>query len=221
MNPPGTSATNPPGTSATTNPAIFLVGCDPLLFEKIRASLAGSPFRFLASADPPAGDEADVLVLPARDLDRLPEASRPPAGSAAVIAYGPAGLMRAGFLAGCVDYLRDPWTPEELALRAEAALARREVSYEFSWGRLRFEGDTVRAPRGQAPLTRQQAVILRALLRRRGRPVPRAALACLLGAGNGRGVDVQVSAIRRRVRAAAPEAGRFIVCVRRQGYMIP
>ena len=205
------------------NPTIVLVGCDPLLFEKIRASLAGSPFRFLTSADAPAGDEADVLVLPVRDLDRLPDASRPPAGGAAVIAHGPAGLMRAGFLAGCVDYLRDPWTPEELALRAEAALSRREVSYEFSWGPLRFEGDAVRAPRGLAPLTRQQTVILRALLRRRGHPVPRAALACLLGAGAGasRSVDVQVSAIRRRVRAAAPEAGRFIVCVRRQGYMIP
>jgi DNA-binding response OmpR family regulator len=81
-------------------------------------------------------------------------------------------------------------------------------------------------------------VILRALLRQRGRPVPRAALACLLGAANREGgksrkgagssasvesrrIDVQVSALRRRVRAVVPEAGRFIVCVRGQGYMIP
>jgi len=219
MNPPGTSAR----TSAHTNPTIVLVGCDPLLCEKIRASLAGSPFHFLASAEPPGGDEADLLVLPVGDLDRLPPAFRPPAGGAAVIAHGPAGLMRTGFLAGCADYLRDPWTPEELALRAEAVLSRRETSQEFPWGPVRFEGDALRAPRGLAPLTRQQAVILRALLRRRGRPVPRAALACLLGAGarDSRTVDVQVSAIRRRVRAVAPEAGRFIVCVRRQGYMIP
>jgi DNA-binding response OmpR family regulator len=162
-------------------------------------------------------------VLPVGRLERLPAVSRPPTGGAAMIAYGPAGLMRAGFLAGCVDYLRDPWTPQELALRAEAALSRREALYEFSWGRLRFEEDMVRTPRGVARLTRQQAVILRALLRRRGHPVPRHALACLLGAdaGHGRSVDVQVSAIRRRMRAADPGAGRFIVCVRRRGYMIP
>lgn len=164
---------------------------------------------------------ADLLVLPARELPRA--GSPPAADDVPVIAHGPAGLMRAAFLGGCADYLRDPWTAQELALRAEAVLSRRRASFEFPWGRTRFEGDALCTPGGPAPLTRQQAVILRALLRRRGAPVARAALAALLGAGSekSRRVDVQVSAIRRRVREVVPGAGRFITCVRGRGYMIP
>jgi hypothetical protein len=213
---------NPAGMAAHS-PTIALVGCDPLQLETIRASLAGSPFHLIAASERPAVEKADLLVLPAADLPRNLSSSPPVCDGMPVIAHGPAGLMRAAFLCGCADYLRDPWTAQELALRAEAVLSRRRLSYEFPWGRTRFEGDTLCAPGGQVALTRQQAVILRALLRRRGVPVARAALACLLGAGpkESRRVDVQVSAIRRCVRRVAPEAGRFIICVRSQGYMVP
>jgi hypothetical protein len=204
-------------------PTIVLVGCDPFRLESIRASLAGSPLHFVTAAERPADDEADLVVLPVHDLPRVLAGSPSPAGGVPVIAHGPAGLMRSAFLAGCEDYLRDPWNAQELALRVEAVLSRRRVSYEFPWGRTRFEGDALLTPGGPAVLTRQQAVILRALLRRRGTPVARAALAGLLGARStaSRVVDVQVSSIRRRVREVAPGAGRFIVCVRREGYMIP
>jgi len=142
-----------------------------------------------------------------------------------VIAYGPAGLLRAAFLAGCADYLREPWTPEELALRSQAALSRKRACFDFSWGEARFEGDTLCTPGGSAFFPHGEAVLLRALLRRRGQPVPRAALASLLGAGarkpGSRSIDVHLSAVRRRVRAVAPGAGPFIVCVRGQGYMVP
>ncbi len=204
-------------------PTITLVGCDSLRFEKIRASLAGSPFCLRRVERLPGGEEADLAVA-AVELLAGGEAGRPPIpGRPPTIAWGPPGMMRAAFLAGCVDYLREPWTPEELALRAEAALARRASSHDFPWGRARWEGDTLCTPGGTTTLTRQQAVILRALLCRRGSPVPRAALAALLGspANRGRGLDVQVSEIRRRVRVAEPGAGRFIVGVRGQGYLIP
>jgi DNA-binding response OmpR family regulator len=158
------------------------------------------------------------VVLPA---DRVPllGPDEPPA-----IAWGPAGLMRAAFLAGCADYLRDPWTPEELSLRAELVLARQAARLEFPWGAARWEGDSLRTPHGVASLSRRQALLLRALLRRRGQPVARSALGGLLGpgaAGGSRRVDVQVSAIRRRVRTVEPGAGAFVVCVRSQGYMVP
>jgi hypothetical protein len=203
---------------AAHRPTIALVGCDPLLCERIRASLARSPFCFHAVKDPPNGGEADLVVLPA-DRVSLRGPGEPPA-----IAWGPASLMRAAFLAGCADYLRDPWTPDELGLRAELVLAGQAARLEFPWGSARWEGDAFRTPHGVAPLTRRQAVILRALLRRRGQPVPRSALSGLLGpggAGASRRVDVQVSTIRRRVRAVEPGAGAFVVCVRRQGYMVP
>ncbi len=157
--------------------------------------------------------------MPAREIGELAARGVP------VIAHGPPALLRAAYLAGCVDYLREPWTAEELAFRAQAALWRQRACYDFSWGEARFEGDTLCTPGGSAFLPHGQAVLLRALLRRRGQPVPRAALASLLGAGarkpGSRTIDVHLSAVRRRVRAVAPGAGPFIVCVRGQGYMVP
>ena len=36
-----------------------------------------------------------------------------------------------------------------------------------------------------------------------------------------RAVDVHIVAVRKKVRGAMREAGRFILCVRGQGYMVP
>jgi two-component system phosphate regulon response regulator PhoB len=183
----------------------------------LRASLAGSPFCFRLVEHLPADGEADLVVVPAN------RPGHPAPGSPPRIATGPASLMRAALLAGCADYLREPWTPEELALRAEGVLARQVSRLQFPWGAARWDGDRLRTPRGTVELTRRQAVILRALLRHRGEPVPRAALAGLLGPGAGRRsrrVDVHVSAIRRLVRAVEPAARGLVVCVRGRGYMV-
>jgi DNA-binding response OmpR family regulator len=165
------------------------------------------------------GDEVDLYIVPAGEVEELPERGVP------VIAWGPTGLMRSAFLAGCHDYLRDPWTPEELGLRALAALARAERHYEFPWGEVSFEGKDLRTPAGLTPLPLHEARILKTLLRARGEPVPRAALAYSLGRPPGRegsrAIDVHVAALRRKVRSSIPAAGRFIMCVRGQGYMVP
>jgi DNA-binding response OmpR family regulator len=166
-----------------------------------------------------ADDEADLYVVAAETVGDV--ASR----GAPVIAWGPAGLMRAAFLLGCVDYMREPWTPEELELRARAVLARVPRSHAFPWGELRLDGDSLALPAAVVQLTRHEARILRTLLRARGETVPREALAYAVDGtarrASGRSIDVHVSAIRRKVRAAAPAAGRFIVCVRGMGYLIP
>ena len=198
-----------------------LVGFDPVLCERVRASLERSPFHFTPTEEPLPEDEVDLFVVAARNVGSLAERGVP------VIAYGSAGWLRSAFLAGCSDYLREPWTPEELALRAHAALSRQGSRWEFPWGEIRLEGGEMLTPGGRTVLTHRQSVILRALLRQRGRPVPRAALACLLGVRNhgaragSRSIDVHISALRRRLRDAVPESGRLIVCVRGQGYMVP
>ena len=142
-----------------------------------------------------------------------------------VIAWGPAELMRGAFLAGCDDFLREPWTPEELELRAHAALSRAEKRYSFPWGELSFEGKDLHTPDGIAVLTLHESRILGALLRNRGRPVPREALAYSIAdaapSTTSRAVDVHIVALRKKVRCAVPGAGRFIQCVRGQGYMVP
>lgn len=197
---------------------INLVGCDTVLFERVRASLRRGPLHCVATAAPLPPDEVDLYVAPAADVRELPR-------GVPVIAWGTAGALRGAFLAGCDDFLREPWAPEELASRALAVLARARHRYEFPWGEVSFDGDALLTPGGSAALTRLESIILRALLRDRGSPVPREAL-CLLATGGpgearSRAIDMHVACIRRKVRAVAPAAGRFIACVRRQGYMIP
>ena len=198
---------------------VNLVGCDPVLCERIRASLRGSPFLFRATDEPLPDDEVDLYVVPAAEVRELP------AGGAPVIGWGPAGLIRTAFLSGCDDYLKDPWTPEEFAMRAMAALARVERRFDFPWGTVSFEAKDLRTPAGLISITLHESRSLRALLRARGQPVPRAALAYSQAGTPGpvgsRAVDMHVAALRRKVRTMVPAAGPFIVCVRGQGYMVP
>jgi DNA-binding winged helix-turn-helix (wHTH) protein len=194
-----------------------VVGLDTVVFERVRASLRGSPFRF-SGADP-GQEEPDLYIARVQDLGELGRSFAP------IIACGPAGLLRSAFLGGCADYLRDPWAPEELALRAAAVLSRQQRQLEFPWGRVSFDGQDLRTPRGLVALTRQESKVVRLLLRARGEPVPRAALACELwgdpSRATGRAVDVHVAAVRKKVRRVEALAGRFIMCVRGAGYMIP
>ena len=190
------------------------------MFERVRASLRGSPFHFALTdaVHPEAEGQPDLYVVPVQMLE---EAAAP---GVPVIACGPAGLLRAAFLGGCADYLREPWLPQELELRALAVLSRAR-RFEFPWGTASFEGRGLRTPRGLVPLTHAEAAVLRLLLRARGEPVPRPAIACELwgspARGAGRAVDVHVANVRRKVRLVENEAGRFITCVRGKGYMIP
>jgi hypothetical protein len=207
------------GGAGKTRYTVCLIDCDPLVFEQIGASLRRGPFVFVQSSAPMPADQVDLYVAPAAAAPGFPRHGPP------LIACGPAALMRTSFLAGCEDYLRDPWTPEELSLRALAVLARGQRRYRFPWGEISFEGNDLRTPAGLVALTLNESRILRMLLRARGAPVPRAALAWSTGkargAAEGRRIDVHVSAVRRKLNATMPSAGRFIVSVRGQGYMVP
>jgi hypothetical protein len=213
------SGSTPYGGEGGTRYTVCLLDCDPFLFERIGASLRRGPFLFVQAQDPPPADEVDLYVVPAATAPELPHYGPP------VIAWGPAAMMRTSFLAGCEDYLRDPWTPEELGLRALAALTRVKKRCRFPWGEISFEGKDLLTPAGLTALTLHESRILAMLLRARGRPVPRLALAWSSGRtpsrAESRAIDVHVSSIRRKLKAAVPRAGRFIVSVRGQGYMVP
>ena len=205
--------------SAPRERLINMVGADAVLCEKVRASLRRGPFSF-ASSEEPLPPHGVALYVTA--VDAVKELART---GVPVIAWGPASMLRAAYLLGCADYLRDPWEPVELAVRALAVAGREGAKEVFPWGSARFQGDFLELPGGSAALTHHEALILHALMRSRGSPVPRETLHLLAG-GNPRAVvkrsvDAQVASVRRKVRAVVPEAGRFITCVRRQGYMLP
>jgi DNA-binding response OmpR family regulator len=170
----------------------------------------------LASGEPLPAGEADLWIVPAENAAEAVAAAR----GAPVIAHGPPSLLRAAFLAGAVDYLREPWTPEELAVRAAAVLER--VAGLGSGG-VRLEGTRLRGPRGTAELTGHQAAALRLLASRPGVPVGRSALAWAITgrppAPGSRGVDMHVAALRAKLaRVALPGGGPRIRAVRGRGY---
>ena len=196
-----------------------MIGLDRVLFERVRASLRGSLFLLRCAEECPPEDDADLYVIPAERIEELAHRHAP------VIACGPAGRLRSAFLGGCADFLREPWAPEELGMRALAALSRRAERYRFSWGTISFEDGTLVLPRGRLPLTHHESRVLRILLHNRGAPVSRDALAYGVRGkarpAGGRSLDVHVASVRRKVRGMEPGCGRLIVSVRGQGYMIP
>lgn len=172
----------------------------------------------MATAEPLPPDRVDLYATGAAEAAALTRCGVP------VIAWGPAIRLRGAFLDGCDDYLREPWLPEELEMRALAVLQRMRERYRFPWGEMSLHGNTLAGPGGRTSLTRFESLILRALLRSRGSPVPREAL-CLLCTGRhdrqgSRAMDMHVSGLRGKVRAIAPDAGRFVTCVRGQGYVV-
>jgi DNA-binding response OmpR family regulator len=165
--------------------------------------------------------DADLLLVPASCLETDLFAAGIP-----VVAHGPAQLLRAAFLAGCDDYLREPWTAAELAVRALAILERNRGRFAFPWGTLEIRGEDLLTPAGPVRLGVLRCRLLERLLASRGEPVPRDALAlCAWGSLPRRGsraLDVHVAAIRAKLAAVMPAAGRrrFIVAVRGRGYMV-
>ena len=195
-----------------------LVAAARLLSERTRASLAGGPFTLRVTDEPLPAGEADLWVVPAALAAAAVEAAR----GAPVIAHGPPGHLRAAFLAGTVDYLREPWTPGELLERVVSALKRAAV---VSFGGVRLEGTRLAGPLGSVELTGHQAAALRLLATRPGTPVDRAALAWAVTgrphAPESRSVDMQVSALRAKLaRVAPPGGGPSIRAVRGRGYVL-
>jgi CheY-like chemotaxis protein len=159
--------------------------------------------RLRASERPLPGCNAYLFAAhglpPAAELEALR------AGAAAVLAYGPPELLRAAFLAGCDDFLKEPWSPEELECRLERLASQRApgVGVGLSYGGLSLRGARASSPHGEVSLSPPQSAILAALLARPGQAVSREVLAyaawgrpCAAGS---RALDMQVAGLRRRL----------------------
>lgn len=131
-----------------------------------------------------------------------------------------------GLEVGVDDYMAKPFEPKELVLRIRAILRRAPKPSETTWvtfGDYRF--DTARqqlhGASGVIYLTSAEATLLSLLARAPNEAVSREALARGLGIepGNERGVDVQVTRLRKKIEA---EEGRpqHIQTVRGAGYQL-
>ena len=128
---------------------------------------------------------------------------------------------RSAWLSGVQDYLREPWTEEELFLRARGP---RLTSVNWTWAgkRLHLEGRTLVAEDGvKVRLPATEALILGLLVQRRGQPVARNILAWEAKCSPDRVIDTLICRLRKKVQAAAGSPDDPILTVRNLGYQVP
>ena len=160
------------------------------------------------------------MVLPADQFFSFPELRRE-ASKTDLLVHGPAHLFRAAWLAGIRDYLREPWTADELFLRLRGA--KPEI-LAWQWGeiQLTLEGLTLRATPGSLiKLSRAESDLVRLLALRQGTTVTRGVLAWVAICSEGRVVDTLVARLRRKIQAVARRSDNPISSVRGLGYRLP
>jgi hypothetical protein len=193
--------------------SLNLLTTEPLLAGKLALFGRRSPRLRIRTSARPLPD-CGAYLFPARGLPSAAELAALKASGAKVLAYGASGLLRAAFLAGCDDFLKEPWSPEELECRLER-LARAQplgASATLTWGELTLRGGRLCSAGGEINLSYPESRILAVLLARPGEAVSREVLAyaawgrpCTAGS---RALDMQVAGLRRRLRGlSGPEHG--------------
>jgi len=210
--------------------------------------------RLCVLAEPPEAGEAirlyfrevdrvSVLLVPAAPLPRA-EWSIVPAGRLAdlaarnpyisrqtrLIAFGPPRFVTTAFMLGCWDFLKDPWSPEELYLR----LLRLGVSGRKGeppsgeaggeQGGYQYNRRMLWSSRHAVELRPAEHRILDMLVQHAEEVVDRPALETALWdqprAGS-RSLDMHISNLRRKLRyVSSPDQGPRIEAVRGQGYRL-
>lgn len=130
----------------------------------------------------------------------------------------------AGLEAGVDDYLIKPFEPQELLLRIRAILRRivpAPGSRLVTFGGYTLDLNSGVLRHGDEPmyLTAAETALLTFLAGHAGRAVPREQLARQLGQETGRGIDVQIARLRKKIEPS-PARPRHILTVRGEGYVL-
>ncbi len=138
-----------------------------------------------------------------------------------VIGYGPGAKLRYAFSVGCSDYLKEPWTPEELWIRSKRTIPFGTL--RFPWGIIFFTPNSVWDAYRSVTLNHYEYTIFRILASRRGEIIPRDAFSYILWGqptNGSRAIDMHISNIRKKLSPLLPRGKRLILSVRNKGYLI-
>jgi hypothetical protein len=205
---------------------VNLVGGEPQLCERLQRSCRRNPVLSLhctpSAADDRPGFTARLVSAAVLLGGANPKELR--AGAELLLAWGPPHLLPACFLAGCDDYLKDPWTLEELEWRLRRLLPDPRRRYVFHWGSFRLQPLRLLGARGASALSWPEMRILRLLADHPAQVVPREALYYAIwgrdAGGKSRVADVHVSRLRRKLLCLFPESAGALRAVRGQGYLL-
>jgi len=165
----------------------------------------------------------DVFILPLRSVTSLFSSNRASPLWLRVIGHGEPEYLPLAFLYGCVDYLKEPWTPEELYLRANR-IARKQVLH-MPWGNITYSPKSISSAHHTQPITHQEYTILRILTMNRGNIVTRTALYYALwgyDSKQSRAVDMHIVSLRKKLQSISPVGSEenIISSVYGKGYII-
>ncbi|MBI9102629.1 MAG: response regulator transcription factor [Spirochaetales bacterium] len=166
----------------------------------------------------------DALIIPADHLDELAEPIKNGKSWIPVIAWGPMDKLASSFQKGCSDYLKDPWSPEELLIRVKKNVTNKALS--FSWGRISIFPNKATSPFGAVKLSAQEFTILTVLAQQQGDIVPRETLYRELWGKiqqQSRVVDMHISSLRKKIQILLPRDTKEspIKSAHGRGYFIP
>lgn len=180
-------------------------------------------FEILVVPSGPLPD-ADWSVVPAQRLpdlessrDRLMQRTR-------VIAFGAPELLPPAFMFGCWDFLKDPWSPEELYLRLRRTVLDDNENSSLGIDKLEFDHEMVWSARHAVDLRPAEFRLLRRLVSAAGEVISRQALELTLAnavSANSRALDMHISNLRRKLRVVcAPGEPPAIEVERGHGYRL-
>lgn len=207
-----------------------MVSEDQLLIQRLTLYCRKNPLiEITSSASALYEREFDATLIPAslfldQGFPKQEIESRVHAAGCSLIAFGPMELLVGCYLAGCDDFLKEPWSPEELEWRLRKLVKRKTLNFAFPWGSFEIRGLELHTPTGSCLLCGQEQRILRMLVTNRGEPVSREALYYGIwgkpASAKSRVVDVHISSLRKKLLRLFSESDGCIRSVRGVGYLI-
>ena len=209
------------------NIRVNLISKDKPLIEKIKYYFRDrTDIQLIYTNEPLNTENTEIYIAPVQCIQKLATKILQKNPEFPIIFYGNISFLRKAFLAGCADYLKDPWTIEELALRLTKLVRKTNTMYNFSWGCISFVGTDIVSEKGKCTLSYQEFRIIKSLIQQRGHVVPREVLFYSLwnnpGFRKSRVIDVHISSIRKKLHCiiSSDHKSDVIMSVRGIGYMI-
>ncbi len=171
-------------------------------------------------------NRADCYVIPAEMIHLLLGGKNRPDTWLPVIAYGNLGLLMKAFVAGCRDYLKEPWDVTEMEFRLKKIFPAPDNTHILYNQEIWLRDMVCHTAGTEVRLSVQESTLLRLLLKQRGTIVPREVLYYALWGRQphktSRVVDVHISALRRRLALLFPQRKheRFIYSAKGRGYIL-